>query len=40
MLDFHALLLYLCADPQSKNGLYKALSVVTKTPLLLHKVIS
>lgn len=31
-------LLYLCADPYPRAGLFKALSLVTGTPLVPHQV--
>lgn len=38
MLDVKHLLLYLCADPYPKAGLFKALSVVTGSVVLPHQV--
>jgi hypothetical protein len=39
VLDVRQLLLYLCADPYPGVGLFKALSLVTGTPLLPQQVL-
>ncbi len=38
-LDVWQLLLYLCADPNPKTGLFKAFSLATNTPIHSHQVL-
>lgn len=38
LLDVKRTLLYLCADPYPKAGIFKALSLVTGSPVVPHQV--